>query len=502
MLTGYAEKWRCEPGEWMAWTASEATRAAMMRAEPCGIVPSYVQQDHLRSSRVDGRPVARLGVTKFTVFERFDEAVMHRVFTDFLRAHTSFHTWFDRGADGDWIGRTLPADRLELTVAARGGSGDDIPGDGGHGTLKDFVFTHTRTPAEWSSFTFGVGDLQHATGADPWFTIALASDHLYTDGVSQAITFIELLSRYSAAIAGVPYVEIPGRPYAAYAAEQRRRVGRLRCSDEVVQRWRAAIVRSGGTTPSFPLSLGLAPGESAPGFMAADTEFIGPDVAERFACVVRSAGGGMNAGLLAVMAELHRRFTGSETFAMTLPRNDRPDPLDRFAVGWYVTLVPVHFECPAGTAFADVVRVAQDALVEARELDGVPIYPMIDLLRDDPAFGVEHGFAAPMLSYLDLTRLPGGELAAKHDFSVFGNSSPAREVFFWLNRHDGGLDYNAMHPDTPEAHAAIARYVEEFRAVVTSLAETGGAEPGGLAAAGALAAVGRGRRSAGRAPAA
>ncbi len=467
VITGFADKWLCEPGEWIVWTASEANRCAIKAADPCRTATSFVQQDHLRSARPAGRSINRLGVTRFTVFEHFDEAVMERVITDFLRAHSTFHTWFSEAEDGTWEGRTLPADQIEVEVAARS---ESLPGV----TVKDFVLERLHTLDDWSAFAFGVSDLECAQGDDPRFTLIVCSDHLYTDGVSQAITFVELLSRYTAAVAGVQFVEIPTRPYGDYAAAQRARIAALAPDSPEVLHWREVVSCSGGTLPSFPLPLGLADGAAAPGAMAVGLEFVGAQELDQFRRVVRAAGGTMNAGLLAVMAELNRRFTGQETFTMTVPRNDRSDPLDALAVGWYVTLVPVHFECPASATFADIVRNASAGIAAARQLDGVPIYPLIDLLADDPAFGVDHGFAAPMLSYLDLTRLPGADLAVRHDFSVFGNATPAREVFLWLNRHEGGLDFNAMHPATPTATVSVHRYLDEFREVILRMVATGG----------------------------
>jgi hypothetical protein len=123
------------------------------------------------------------------------------------------------------------------------------------------------------------------------------------------------------------------------------------------------------------------------------------------------------------------------------------------AVGWYVTLVPVQFD--ASGPFEQVTRNTQEAVAVARRLERTPVFPVIDVLADDPTFPVEHGFASPMLSYIDVTRVPGAELAWQHDFSVFANATPSREVFMWINRGESGLDFNAMHPDTAQASRAV-----------------------------------------------
>ena len=139
------------------------------------------------------------------------------------------------------------------------------------------------------------------------------------------------------------------------------------------------------------------------------------------------------------------------------------------AVGWYVTLVPVQFS--ASGSFHEVAQRAHQAVATAKQLDRTPVFPIIDLLADDPEFPVQHGFAAPMLSYIDVTRVPGAELARHHDFSVFANATPSREVFTWINRDESGLDFNAMHPDTTAASRSVDTVFRLLRDRIVEVAD-------------------------------
>ncbi|WP_019201207.1 condensation domain-containing protein [Tsukamurella sp. 1534] len=463
MISGFSEQWQCPAGDWMVWAPDATTREAMTKAPDQGVETSFIQADHLRSG-IDGEAsVRRLVFTTFTVHDVFDADAMGRVFAEFVRAHGIFHTAFPVSADLCPAGRTLRPDqiRMEVTATSAGHPGT---------TVKDHLMATVPPLEDWAAFAFAVTGVEHAHhGAqDPQFEVVVVSDHLYTDGVSQAVSFFELLSRYTAVRAGTEYTPAPVRPYREFAAEQRTLAATLTPTHPDVQQWRDTIVRAGGM-PRFPLPLGLADGESAPGRIAVHSSFVDPELTAWFGTAAKRAGANMSSALLAVLGQVHHALTGDELFTMLIPRADRSAAGDAMAVGWYVTLVPVQF-CARGD-FDDVARNAHEAVSVARQLDRTPVFPVIDLLADDPAFDVEHGFASPMLSYIDVTRVPGAELAKQHDFSVFANATPSREVFMWINRDESGLDFNAMHPDTPEAAEAVDTVFRALRENILEVAQ-------------------------------
>lgn len=463
MISGFAEHWQCPTGEWVVWTPDSTTRAAMETAPDLGVETSFIQADHLRSGIEGESCVRRLVFTSFTVHDHFDAEIIANVFTEFVRAHEAFHTAFPVSTDLRPRGRTLRPEQISLAVSARS---VDHPGS----TVKQHLMDSVPTLHEWAAFAFAVNGIENAgpDAVDPHFQVVVGSDHMFTDGVSQAISFFEILSRYTAARAGTPYTPVPVRPYPQFCAEQRALAGTLTPTHPDVQQWRETIARAGGM-PKFPLPLGLAPGQAAPGKIAVHSSFVDVEQAARFGAAAKRAGGNMSSALLAVMGQVHHSLTGERLFTMLIPRADRSATGDAMAVGWYVTLVPVQFD--ASGSFEQTTRNAQEALGVARQLDRTPVFPVIDMLADDPAFPVEHGFTSPMLSYIDVTRVPGAELARQHDFSVFANATPSREVFMWINRDESGLDFNAMHPDTVQAERAVDTVFRLLRDHIVEVAD-------------------------------
>lgn len=462
MKSGFVEQWECLPGDWVTWSLDKATRDAMGRAPDLGVDTSFIQADHLRSG-IDGEACTRrLVFTMFTIFDYFDERVLSSVLNEFVRAHESFHTAFDVSGDLRPAGRTLRPEQIELAVRA---TSDDHPGL----TVKDHLMASVPGLEDWAAFEFAAAGTENAhEGADnPHFDVIIAVDHMFTDGVSQAVSFFEIVSRYSAAREGVEFVGLPVRPYPEFCAEQRAAAAELTPAHPAVQHWRDVVQRAGGM-PSFGLPLGLGPDESAPGRVLVHSSFVSLETATRFATAAKQAGANTGSALLAVLGQVHHELTGDDLFTMLIPRADRSAPGDAMAVGWYVTLVPVQFD--ARGSFEEAAAAAHAAMGDARRLESVPVFPVIDLLADDPSFPVKHGFAAPMLSYVDVSRVPGAELARRHDFSVYANATPSREVFMWINRDESGLDFNATHPDTEAARQSVDTVFTSLRDKIIDIA--------------------------------
>lgn len=463
MISGFSEQWQCPAGEWTVWAPDADTKEAMRTAPDLGVRTSFVQADHLRSGIEGEACTRRLVFTIFTIHDVYDASTAASVFTDFVRAHGVFHTAFPVSTDLNPRGRTLSPDRIALTVEA---TSETYP----ETTVKSYLMDSIPELHEWAAFAFAVTGVENARpdAPAPQFQVVVASDHLYTDGVSQAITFFEILSRYTAARSGTEFTPMPVRPHSEFTREQRALADTLTPTHPDVVQWRETLRRSGGM-PRFPLPLGLADGEAAAGRIAVHASFIDAARTARFAAAAKRAGTNMSSALLAVLGQVHHELTGDDLFTMLIPRADRSGAGDAMAVGWYVTLVPVQFS--AAGSFDLVARNAHAAVSTAKQLDRTPVFPIIDLLADDPEFPVEHGFSAPMLSYIDVTRVPGAELARRHDFSVFANATPSREVFIWINRDESGLDFNAMHPDTAQATRSVDTVFRMLRDRIVEVAD-------------------------------
>ncbi|WP_461166990.1 condensation domain-containing protein [Tsukamurella serpentis] len=463
MISGFSEQWQCPPGEWAVWAPDAATREAMKTAPDRGVSTSFIQADHLRSGVSDEACARRLVFTTFTIPDVYDADLIASVFSDFVRAHEVFHTSFPVSGHSNPRGRTLLPEHLHLGCCA---TSESTPA----ATVKDFLMETIPGLDDWAAFAFAVNGIQNARpgSPNPNFEVIVCADHMYTDGVSQAISFFEILTRYTSARNDTPYTAVPVRPYSQFTREQRTLADTLTLTHPDVVQWREMLGRSGGM-PRFPLPLGLPDGDCAPGRIAVHTSFIDAERTERFGAAAREAGANTSSALLAVLGQVSYALTGEDLFTMLIPRADRSATGDAMAVGWYVTLVPVQFS--ASGDFDEVARNAHEGVAIARQLERTPVFPVIDLLADDPEFPVEHGFTAPMLSYIDVTRVPGAELARQHDLSVFANATPSREVFTWINRDTGGLDFNAMYPDTPEAVRAVDTVFRLLRDRITEVAD-------------------------------
>ncbi|KXO94541.1 hypothetical protein AXK56_18020 [Tsukamurella pulmonis] len=463
MISGFSEQWQCPAGEWTVWAPDATTKAAMRTAPDLGVCTSFVQADHLRSG-IDGEACTRrLVFTTFTIHDVFDATIVESVFHDFVRAHGVFHTAFPVTTNLNPRGRTLSPEQITLAVEATSATHPGV-------TVKDHLMGSVPELHEWAAFAFAVTGTENARpdAEAPHFQVVVCSDHLYTDGVSQAVSFFEILSRYTAARSGIEFTPMPVRPHSEFTREQRTLADTLTPTHPDVVQWRETLRRAGGM-PRFPLPLGLADGEAAPGRIAVHASFIDAGRTARFGAAAKRAGANMSSALLAVLGQVHHHLTGDELFTMLIPRADRSGTGDAMAVGWYVTLVPVQFV--AAGSFDEVARNAHEAVATAKQLDRTPVFPIIDLLADDPEFPVQHGFAAPMLSYIDVTRVPGAELAKQHDFSVFANATPSREVFMWINRDESGLDFNAMHPDTGQATSSVDIVFQLLRERIIEVAD-------------------------------
>lgn len=454
MMSGLTQQWDCALGEWAVWAPSHRSREAMNTAALTDNEPSFIQEDHLRSGTDEERAVQRLVYVTFTMNDVYDQAVMERAFTEYARLHSSYHAQYVK-IDGGYRARYIAPDDMELAVVATSSTEPGV-------TAKDYLQSALPDLDEWSSFAFGVTGVEAASEDDPapQFTVLIAADHLFTDAISLSISFYELVSRYSALRAGREYVSPPVRSYRDFSAEQRGRARDLRPDHPGVARWREVVRRAGGM-PKFPLPLGIAEGRGIAPQISVETAFLDPERVASFAANAKHCGGAMGSALLAVQAELERELTGSDLFTMMAPRSHRPDPTDLMSVGWYITLVPVQFSTRGD--FRTLVSAAREALASARELERLPVFPVIDVLRDDPEFPVDHGFDAPMLSYIDITRTPGAELARSHDVSIFANATPMREVYMWINRDAGGLDFRAMYPGNPTAESSVGIYFSLLR---------------------------------------
>ncbi|NKY89313.1 condensation domain-containing protein [Nocardia veterana] len=466
---GFLDEWHPQPGRLIAWSPTPQSRAAVLAAPEHPVGPSYQQREYLRAAyrqRDLGSRASRLCMIAFDFPAPLDRDAMTRTVTAFVRRHDTFWSWFTCDVD-ERIARHV-ADPAEIAFE---------PHDIGEFTDSDAVRGHIQRQArevfDWDCFGFGVIDRGDS------FTVYAAVDHLHTDGVGQALSCVDLLMLYGNELSGgqVPIEPVDG--HLAYCARELNHNAALTVDSSPVRRWLELLVRHGGSVPSFPMDLGVAPGTA--GFTRGaqiTVPLFEESEAVRFEQVCQEFGGKFLGGLFAAIARTEFLLTGRERYFVFTPVNTRSTPGEQGSIGWYTGLVPVAVAVRPGDTFTSLVGRAQTQADAAKELADVPIHRVLELAADDPRIRTTLGFSAPMVSYVDVRRMAGAQMFDRINGGLYGNRASSSEVYLWVNRFPDVTTLSMVFPDTPRAHEAITTYL----ATLTELCrEVAGAERVGAA---------------------
>jgi len=465
-----------EPGTLVEWAVTPATAAAALAAPTDPVPPSYNQQLHLQADRV----AARAGLpgnpwigASFELDGRLDLAALERAFTIWVRRHGALRSGFREGPAG--VERfTVPAELV--TLEQQPARPFDCPA-ALRAHLADRFATGTD-PFAWPFLVLGVIDRPSRS------TVFLALDHVAGDGFSLALAVWELQTSYEAAVRGVePSLPETGSFLDSCLAELARGQA-IGSDDPAVAHWRGFIRDCGGTAPTFPLDLGVAPGQAWPQHVY-DTLLLEPAAAADFEAACRELGGGIFAGLFAALGLTVRELTGQQDFRTITPLHTRHEESWLTAMGWFITCAPVAFSLAGADGFAEVLPRAQAAVRTALGMSKYPAVRMIELLGDD--FQVTRRDLFSMVSYTDYRRLPGAERHRQSQPVTIGQVTEADDSHVWISRQHDGLHIAIRHPDTPVARDVLDRYTAGIRAVLAGV--TAGHGPA-LATAGAAASGG------------
>lgn len=459
---GFLEDWRPAPGRVIAWTAASWTRDAMAGAPAHPVPPSYQQADYLRTAHRTGDSAARasrLCMISFDIPAAPDIAALGRAFTAFVRRHDTFHSSFR--LDGDTVVRhVLDPGHIDLTATDHGHF-PDAP------RLREFVATGIPDARRWDCFGFGIID----RGTE--FTVFAAVDHLHTDGVGQALTCVDLIGLYGGELAPTPITAPPVDGHIAYCARERAANAALTPASPVVARWLELLRHNGGAMPSFALPLGTADHDGfAAGAQLTAPLLSGAD-ADRFEEHCTAHGGRFLGGLFAALALTEHECTGAPRYFVLTPVNTRDGDREAAAIGWYTTLAPVAVDITAGDSFTTLVGPAQAAADRAREFTAVSPHRVIELAGPEHRLRVRPGWAAMMLSYVDVRRIDGVEMFDRINGGLFANRAAADQVYLWVNRFPDVVTLSCVFPDTATARASVERYVKTLTAIVGSVAADG-----------------------------
>ncbi|MBB5933953.1 condensation domain-containing protein [Streptomyces zagrosensis] len=436
-------------------TATRARTASGERGDLSPVPPSFNQRFHLATADRDpGGPRHWLGCS-FELAGAVDERALTAAFTYWVRRHEALRSGF-RAADGGEVWRLLvPAEQYELTTVD-------------HGEFGSSLALRARLAER-------LADRCHPLGCPPYLltavvrpgsaTVFCGFDHTTADGYSLALVVSELPALYEEFAAGGTPRGLPDvGSFVDYCAqEQATLAGPPPGPDHpLVRGWGAYFAACAGTTPAFPLALGLAPGERAAQGTDVRQVLDGP-AADAFETRCGAAGGSAFTGALTAFALAARRLGAGDVLRMCTPLHTRYEARWRHAMGWFTTVAPLTVEVrgvPDAVAGAARTRAA---FASGRALAELPIAQVLPALGDAFRRGRDDVF---MVSFIDYRRFPGAdrhtELRAQHISSV----TTADDAQFWLSRTQDGLFLRSRFPATTTARSVVLGFVAELAAVL------------------------------------
>lgn len=469
---GLIDDWEPRPGRLTSWTASRAAVAAAGSAGTDPVPPSHQQEEYLRAAKrneaADFR-FSRLCLLAFDIHAPMDRDAMTRALTAFLRRHDTFRSWFTVDADGSVARHLMPAGSIGVEPTDHG----EFPTSS---AITEHVQQHTPGPFHWDCFTFGT--VEHDAG----FTVYAAIDHLHTDGMSQAMTCVDLMTLYMNAATGTDTPLAPTGSYHDYCRRERAISARLDRDSPQVRRWMDLVRDHGGRLPRFPLPLGGGEYDGPADARIRSAHLTTPvfadgNAAVRFEQACRSRGANMVSGIMAVAAIVYAEFTGETGYLGMTPKSTRQRGPELNAVGWFTSLIPVPVTVGPTATFASVVAEAAESYSAGKDLTDVSFHRVLELVRPQDGIDVAPGWSVPMVSYIDVRKLPGVEMFDAINGAMYGNRGSSEEVFMWVNRFADATSLTLLYPDTPTGHQSVHDYVRRFIEIMNVVANDGDYAP-------------------------
>lgn len=477
MLLGPLEDLRTEPGTVLAVVPSADCLAAAAEAPADDVPPSFLQADHLRGyaelKRRGGRHRAWTGVAT-EIDGPLDRAALCRALTRLVATHEGLRTWFDVTGE-EPVRHLVPASAVEHVIARE----TVIPADEAwHAGLRAHLlerFDAECRPDTWPGFSLAVVERAQS------FAVVWGCDHAFTDGASQIMLASELSDTYAAEAArpgGPEQVPdaLPGPDEAGgfgeYAAAERGRAATFGATSPEVADWVRLVTDNGGRLPSFPLDLGLGPGETDPVRITTIPLLDAAGVA-RLEHRCRAAGVRLAAGLFAAIGATEHVLAERDRYAgVTVLSTRGTGPYGR-SQGWFCAFAPIAFDVAAHGRVDDLLRAAHDALARGKQVAGMPVHvALAEMIRsgvmDPGAVG-----SPQLVSYIDLRWFPGAGRPAHERGLHFTGSGRTANASMWVNRDQERLYAVVQGPDNPVAQASIQRYHATLAATIDAFADGG-----------------------------
>jgi hypothetical protein len=457
MLVTTADLWEPRPGTLLRWDLSAPAHGA-----PAEL--SLNQRNHLAGAMA-GAPTVWLTAT-FDVDGPIEPVALSRTWRAFLARHGSLQLEVVAGPDGPRARRHHPG-TVTWSVATVG---------------------HTSTVEETRAALHAALDEQCGPYGYPAFlpaaisrsdrsTIILGMDHLHCDAHSVAVAVEELATLYAAFADGGEAPSLP--PVASFldaVAQGSDGPARVAPDDPLLRGWGEFLGGRGRRLPTFPLPLGLEPGERAAQASAVAT-LADAGLMDRIGARARSSGASTYAAVLAALATAISDLGGGDLLDTMAPVSTRSAPavngsgLTR-SIGWYTTTVPL--TVPASLTDLGLAE-AGDAVRHGVRLGLVPLDQVLGSL---PEPLVQTRSDVFVVSWVDYRHVPGGSAHLDRDAQHISASTQADDVQIWFSRTHAGLAVRIRYPDTSVAAASIEALLDRLRPTLVDLSR----QPDDLAA--------------------
>ncbi len=307
-------------------------------------------------------------------------------------------------------------------------------------------------------------------------TVVLGLDHLHVDAYSLAVLVEDLHTVYTGLVHERPVPDLPET--SCFVAGLSAPPPRVSADDERLEAWHHFLARQDHRLPTFPLPLGVQPGERTA--QRTEVSVLGDaGVADRLGAHARLHGGSTATAALAALAGAVADLGGPTALPLLMPVHLRSTPAERRTVGWLTTTVPVELRTHPDPC-ATLAHAAR-AVDIARAMAVVPLDQVLES-ASEPI--VRERTDVFMASYLDYRRLPGHqELLSRRAHHV---SAPtlADDLQVWVSRTPEGLGVRVRTPATMTAAQVVASLLERWRERVASMASGPCSSPLALSGAG------------------
>lgn len=455
---------RCEvrPGRLVEWTLSAATVETAAGLPEDSRPPAYIQESHIRTARSvreDGLFVPTWLGAAFDIPGPVDLGVLQEALRDWTLRHETLRSGFRwTGPAGDEMRRfTLDPDAVSLERADVGEFTDTAA------LVRHLQrrFDETADALRWPNLIYT------AVVHDDGTSVYMAFDHSNVDAYSLYRIPAEIHELYAARAAGRPTAHPPAGSYVDFCEAERADADRLDAGHDIVARWREFIRRCDGRLPSFPVDLGVRPGDPLPRQKMLCEPLVDAADAAAFEAYCRPHGGSL-VGMLAATALIVHEIGGEPVYRTVVPFHTRTSSRWTDSVGWYVGGAPLEIPVAGLSGFPAVLRAVRAELAAGRRLSRMPLARVLRLLGSD--FRPTSPDLYSIVSYVDCRTVPGAE--RWDDLKAYGliRVSYGDQVCAWVSRLHEGLWIAGRYPDTDIAHKNLRLYTERLRDIITGIA--------------------------------